>query len=166
MGVIPEGYEGKVFDAPIRVPAFGYFVAEEFPNEAVKAYPKDFDGFPNDVILRAMWQGNDVMWVDVDVTDEAYASATKYVNDWNKKHTKKLMLLPWIDNERPIPENRMVAFASWGSTQSCEGLSPTVFAQYEKHVDEDLNNVSNRGKKSPPAAPVDENGSLYEFPRI
>ena len=147
-GTVSDDYKEKIPRHPMLVPVYGYMSDSPFDQsklntgtltESVYTYPE---------ILRAMWEGNHIIWVGGEYTAEGYEYLTNYAAEWNEIHDDKVVVTAW-DFEYGMPGNRDVAFGDWEASQTCESFSESSFEDFQEVVQE---NTSPRDFQNPPAA--------------
>lgn len=138
---------------PMRIPAYGYFYTnrdeppQKFYSFEDKGHiPKSFE------YLSYMWKGWTIIWYDKNAGDQATSLIKAYVED-----REKVMALPWISNDTPIPMERSFAYSAWGITESCGLWDDRAGDQFLDFVN---TNSAPREQKTPPSALLDPQGEL------
>lgn len=159
-GTIPEAIHQDYADdnipiQPTLVPVYGFMSRNPFDPEKVGVYDRTFEGFSRQDILRALWDGYNIMWYTPNISDVKYNQLKDYVENANRS-SAKIILLPFNFPDKEIPIGRDIAFSSWNASQSCENFEPSVYDDFITFVKE---MVPSRGV--PPEAPLAPYGGLY-----
>lgn len=149
-GVVPEEYDKEYIPVPpMIVPVYGFMVADEFDAEALtKASHGEKSSYHTGQINRALWDGHTFIWVDPDISKEAFDYAANFAEQWNESHEKKVIVQTW-GGERELPLGRQFAFSSWGISQSCSDFSSATF---EEFMEQSNSHNTNRDEKTLPTA--------------
>jgi hypothetical protein len=133
-GVIPDSvyknYPGGNLAVPVpqmTVPVYGYLDRTGLRPDQIHFYAQDHDPkFHNWQVLRAMYDYNTtVIWY----TSKTAPSDQESLSAYAATH-KNVLVLPWDDSIRELPNNRSYAFANWGIEQTCQTLSSDVLHHY------------------------------------
>ena len=143
----------------MNLPAYGYMDSKPFDTGQIGVYLKNFEGFTTPIILRALWDGIDIIWYNPEITDANYSEMENIVSQ-RIQRGEQIMLLPFTIEDKQIPLNRNFAMSSWGVTQSCLIFDEGVYDSFVKFND---TVYSERDKINPQVAPLDENGNLREI---
>lgn len=172
-GQFPEGFfdsergpntqERLVPEQPMSVPAYGYM-----SNESPQNFPDFIEPNAKEIptkqqILRMMWDGMMIIWY---LPASGAGADAKGINDAETINSIKryvesndnVIAVPW-GNDRPLPQDRRIAFSMWNTTQSCKLWNSGVadeFQSTEKQLRQERPTL-------PPYAPLDEEGELFQI---
>lgn len=159
--LVPEKYWEEIPSARDIVPMYGYIAREHLPKEQVGFYsPATVNRhWSESYILSTMWNLDiPVIWYDeAKTTSEDLERLERIAN----KFKNQILVLPWLKYEVDnLPVGRTFAFASMGSSQSCNKFNFEVMLYFlsfsTKHV--------NRNHAQVPQDGILEDGVLIELP--
>jgi hypothetical protein len=120
---------------PGLIPAFGYAAKEGLKPKEITYYPPDSDIYLNEsTILRTMWD-NDiiVIWYDKNNLTENDEETFRLLS---ANTLGELLIIPWMEyeNSTTMPLNRNIAYASIGTTLTCEGFNINVLNEFRQYT--------------------------------
>jgi hypothetical protein len=117
------------------IPAFGYAGKEGLKPKEITYYPPDSEIYLSEAtILRTMWD-NDiiVIWYD---KNNLSADDEETFRLLSANTLGQLLIIPWMEyeNAKTMPLERNIAYASIGTTLTCEGFNINVLNEFRQYT--------------------------------
>lgn len=133
---------------PMIVPAYGFMSDKPFDYTKYENSKFGEDVYTYPETIRALWEGNRIIWIGGNTTEEGYDFIREYADKWNAYHDKKILALSWTE-KASLPLGRSIGFSSWSTTQTCQAFEQGTFEDFMATSDE---YVPSRDYANPPAA--------------
>lgn len=133
-GTIPEGYTGTIPTHPMIVPAYGFMSDKPFDYSKYETSKYGEAPYKYPEIIRALWEGDRIIWVGSTYPEEGYDFIRKYADQWNSYHEKKILVLSWTE-KAALPLGRSLGFSSWDATQTCQSFEQGTFEDFMAAAD-------------------------------
>lgn len=162
-GIIPEEVKANegVVNIPVHlnstIPVYGYMSAEPLGASQIRFYTKDElkEPISREQILRTMYENDTtVVWYTDDIAPDDYQVLKEYVDSH-----ENILATKWEYPSLVIPQDRKIAFSTWGMSQTCEYWTDINFEKFQEFKKE---------HKIPkastiPEAKLNDNGLLPEI---
>lgn len=161
-GVIPDEYwdlnDDPVNNIPVHlmtVPVFGYMANKGLSDDQIRFYTPEEGQEPlnRQMLLRTMYdQDIIVVWYDKELNEVDLNTLKNFVNESDQK----ILAYPWQYNNGVMVGDRSIAFAKWGTSQTCSLYSDEVLTEFIEFTEQ---NPINRDTPIP-LAPMTKEGTL------
>lgn len=138
---------------PTVVQPYGFMYNAGLPDDTPYYSPKDSKGVALGAVLRSMYDGKIIIWYK----DGLIQEDTDVIRNFAWAHKDRVIA---VATDMVLPQDRSVAFATWGVTMSCSLWEDSVVQEFIDFVDEHYDEII--PSVEPPRAKI-KNG---KFPSI
>jgi hypothetical protein len=161
-GTIPSDYTEETPKHPMVVPVYGYMSEVPFNEAKADSGTSTENVYTYPEILRGLWEGNHVIWVSPEYTQEGYDYLKNFASEWNQVHEDKVIIAAW-DFDYQLPGGRDIAFSEWNASQTCETFSEATYEDFQTTMN---NNSAPRDRQNPPKAVLTDGLLPLITPRV